>query len=68
MPATLSVALYGAGMSDPSPHTPPDSTEPDGSPIENPSGSVPVDNFDGITANEINPDLPLIDPTGGEGA
>ena len=51
-------------MSDPKP----DTTDPDGAPAENPSGSAAVDNSGGIEANEVNPDLPLIDPTGGEGA
>ncbi len=55
-------------MSDPTPDSTPDTTEPDGNPVENPSGSAKVDNSGGIAANEINPDLPLIDPTGGEGA
>lgn len=55
-------------MSDPTPDSPPDTTEPDDGPAEHPSGSAAVDNSGGIAANEVNPDLPLIDPTGGEGA
>jgi len=55
-------------MSDPKPDSPPDTTAPDGSPVENPSGSAAVDNSGGIEANEVDPDLELIDPTGGEGA
>ncbi len=51
-------------MSDPKP----DTTDPDGAPVENPSGSAGVDNAGGIEANEVNPDLLLVDPTGGEGA
>lgn len=51
-------------MSDPKP----DTTDPDGTPVENPSGSAAVDNAGGIEANEVDPDLSLIDPTGGEGA
>jgi hypothetical protein len=53
-------------MSDPKPNGPPETADPDGSPTENPSGQAAVDNTGGIEANEINPDLPLIDPTGGE--
>jgi hypothetical protein len=51
-------------MSDPKPDSPPDSTQPDGSPVENPSGAA--DNSGGIAANEVDPDLRLIDPTGSE--
>jgi hypothetical protein len=54
-------------MSDPRPDQTPDTTEPDGTPVENPSGSAAVDNSGGIAANEVDPDLALIDPTGGEG-
>ena len=64
----IRVALYRARMSDPNPGSPPgsppDTTEPNGTPVENPSGSAAVDNSGGIEANEINPDVPLIDPTG----
>lgn len=51
-------------MSDPTPDGPPDTTDPNGAPVENPSGHAAADNSGGIEANEINPDLPLIDPTG----
>ncbi len=61
---TARVGVYGQRMSDPKP----DTTDPDGTPVENPSGSAPVDNAGGIEANEVDPDLSLIDPTGGEGA
>lgn len=54
-------------MSDPTPDSTPDTEQPDGQPVENPSGAA-VDNSDGIRANEINPDLELIDPTGGDAA
>jgi hypothetical protein len=61
-PGAARLHVYGLGMSDPKP----EATEPDGAPAEDPTGAAAVDNSGGIEANEINPDLPLIDPTGGE--
>jgi len=54
-------------MSDPKPDPVPGTEQPDGTPTENPSG-VAVDNSGGIAANEVDPDLDVIDPSGGEGA
>jgi hypothetical protein len=51
-------------MSDPRPESPPDTTEPDGAPVENPSGSDFSERTGPGEALEINPDLPLIDPAG----
>jgi hypothetical protein len=50
-------------MSDPKPDDFPDTTEPDGTPVENPSGAA--DNTGGIEANRADPELELIDPSGG---
>jgi len=51
-------------MSDPKPDSSPDSTEPDGTPVENPSGSTTPDGTGPGEALEINPDVPLINPAG----
>ena len=46
-------------MSDPKPDGPPEPNDPDGTPVENPSGLKEG----GIAANQINPDVPWINPT-----
>ena len=51
-------------MSDPQPDSPPDTTDPGGAPAENPSGAAAVDNRGGIAADEVDPDLAVIDPVG----
>ena len=65
---THSGTLYRAGMSDPTPDSPARHHRTRRQPRSRiHPGSAAVDNSGGIEANEINPDLPLIDPTGGEG-
>jgi hypothetical protein len=58
------VDAYGLRMSDPKPDSPPETADPDGAPVENPSGLTTDDATGPGEPLEINPDLPLIDPAG----